>query len=467
MTRRASRLLAALLVGLSAACNDGPAAPQRGTVRISAQTSGGDPDLDGYVVILDANTNRLFPVNGSVDIKDVVPGAHVVSLEQVAENCTVNGDNKRSLIVTAGQSVDVIFDVVCVATAIAVTTHTTGVDLPTAYEVTVNGSPSVFLDANASTVVSRLQPGTHTVGLSFPFDNCSVAGGKLQTVDVLARTTTPVAFEVACVPLTRSKKIAYVVDTTINLGDQSWIELVNVDGSGAAKLTLGSSPSWSPDGTRLAYSDAHCVYNYYAASFGCGGGVNIIDPETGRLTGVTGGNVGFSPAWSPTGDAIAVVRCCDQFGAGGRLSLLGLGASPSVELAIPGVLTISHPVWSPDGQRLAFACFGDWSNWDLCIIDRNGTGFARLTNDAFFKADPAWSPDGKLIAFTRGAAVALIALADGRVTLLAEGREPSWSPDGFKLVFARDDGLFTIDSDGLALARLTPGKGQHAPVWRP
>ena len=466
-SRRRSRLAAALLVALAAACSDGPAAPQRGIVRILTQTSGGDLDLDGYVVVLDGTTRRLLLVNGSISVSDIVPGTHVASLEMVADNCTVRGDNQRSLNVTGGQSVEVTFEVVCDPTGVAVTVHTTGSDIPTNYQVAVNGGPSVFLEPNGSAVVSRLQPGTNTVGLNIPSDNCTVAGGKLKTVAITARTVTPIAFEIACVPLTRLKKIAYVVDTTVNLAQETRIETVNLDGSLAVRLAFGSSPSWSPDGTRLAYSDAHCVYYYYAAQFGCGGAVNIIDPETGHLFAVNDGAEGFSPAWSPTGDAIAVVRCCDQLGAPGRLFLIGLRGLPSVELAIPAALGIAHPVWSPDGQQLAFVCFVKDGNPDLCIINKNGSGFARLTNDLVNKADPAWSPDGKLIAFTRGPAIALIALADRRVTLLTNGREPSWSPDGFKLVFATDNGLFTIDSDGLGLARLTTGKGQHAPVWRP
>src|SRR5438046_9717106 len=112
-SRRRSRLAAALFVGLAAACSDGPAAPQRGTVRILTQTSGGDLDLDGYVVVLDGTTRRLLLINGSISVSEIVPGTHVASLEMVADNCTVRGDNQRSLNVTAGRSVEVTFEVVC------------------------------------------------------------------------------------------------------------------------------------------------------------------------------------------------------------------------------------------------------------------------------------------------------------------------------------------------------------------
>src|SRR6476646_10242561 len=50
---------------IETACSDGPtAAPRRGTILVSTQTSGGDPDLDGYNVVLDTNAVRILPVNG-------------------------------------------------------------------------------------------------------------------------------------------------------------------------------------------------------------------------------------------------------------------------------------------------------------------------------------------------------------------------------------------------------------------
>jgi TolB protein len=293
--------------------------------------------------------------------------------------------------------------------------------------------------------------------------------GGAQTVTVPAGTITPVHFEIACLPVVRLEKIAYVVDTIVGSKRESMIALVKPDGSGAVALAVGDSPAWSPDGTRLVFSEASC--GFYDAYYGsdCGGGLVMIDPETLNMASVGDGSAGFGPAWAPTGDVLAFTRCC-EYSDRTRLYLARVDGSQTIQLAIPGVIGVSNPAWSPDGLRIAFTCSIGQST-DVCVINRDGTGLLRLTNDDASEGRPAWRPDGSSIAFTKyspgsGPAIVLVTLDGGVVTRLTDGFEPAWSRDGSRLVFAGGDGLFTINVDGSHRTRLTTG-AHHAPAWRP
>ncbi len=67
-----------------------------------------------------------------------------------------------------------------------------------------------------------------------------------------------------------------------------------------------------------------------------------------------------------------------------------------ITVKIDGLTT---PSWSPDGKQLVFTGYvGGFS--DLFIVNADGSGLKRLTNDRYADLHPAWSPDGKSIAFT-------------------------------------------------------------------
>jgi TolB protein len=455
--------MAALLVLLAAACSDGLTAPtERGNIKVSVETSGGDPDEDGYEVVVPSEARRFITSQSTTVITGISAGIHTVALERVAPNCRVSGAHPLTVTVPAGQTAEIAFVIVCTATGIEVTTRTTGDDNPFGYRLAVydlvrNIQSSRPTGANGSLVVGRLQPGTHTVELQMPHDHCSVSSKHPITVEVSNLTVTPVLFEITCVPPVRLEKIAYVIDKIVDGSQESRIALVNPDGSGAAELASGNAPTWSPNGARLVFSTTQC--DYYA---GCNGGLVLADPETRNFIALSAGSRGFSPAWAPTGDVIAFIR--EQIG----MSVMKLDGSPAVSLNIPAGIRVSDPAWSPDGRRIAFRCMIATGNFDVCVIDRDGTGLVRLTSDAIDEGHPAWRPDGSKIAFTRNSGrpeIALMAADGSGVMRLTDGFDPAWSPDGSKLVFARD-GLYTINVDGSNLTRLTTGS-HHAPAWRP
>jgi TolB protein len=57
------------------------------------------------------------------------------------------------------------------------------------------------------------------------------------------------------------------------------------------------------------------------------------------------------------------------------------------------------PAWSPDGARIAFESWTN-ANWDIHVINADGTGLTRLTTQPRFDGSPRWSPDAERIAFT-------------------------------------------------------------------
>lgn len=58
-----------------------------------------------------------------------------------------------------------------------------------------------------------------------------------------------------------------------------------------------------------------------------------------------------------------------------------------------------NPVWSPDGQKIAFQSNRDGDS-EVWVMNDDGTGALQLTTDPAFDGSPTWSPDGDRIAFT-------------------------------------------------------------------
>lgn len=115
-----------------------------------------------------------------------------------------------------------------------------------------------------------------------------------------------------------------------------------------------------------------------------------------------------------------------------------------------------HPSWSPDGKKLAFHSERD-GNRDIYVMNSDGTGLQRLTEDPAADHSPAWSPDGSKIAFVSdriGRTHIWLMDSDGSdLTDLTprhnrSARWPAWSPNGETIAYIFRSSLWYMSPDG-------------------
>lgn len=142
------------------------------------------------------------------------------------------------------------------------------------------------------------------------------------------------------------------------------------------------------------------------------------------------------------------------------------------------------PVWSSDGSRIAFVS-EQYGNRDIFLINADGTGLTRLTDHAANDIHPTWSADGSKLIFSSArdglheADFDIYTMnADGTdVRRITSGPEvdtyASWSPDGSMIVTRRvidgeNNEVFAMKADGSDPVNLTNSPAYDGwPVWSP
>lgn len=136
------------------------------------------------------------------------------------------------------------------------------------------------------------------------------------------------------------------------------------------------------------------------------------------------------------------------------------------------------PTWSPNGTQIAFTSRRD-GNEEIYVMNADGSGQTNLTNHLAGDAQPAWSPDGTQIAFESlrsGPAQVFVMNTDGsgltQLTSSGSNGGANWSPDGTKIVFhSNRDGNFNIysmNADGSGQTQLTSDSSHDlGAVWSP
>jgi Tol biopolymer transport system component len=145
-----------------------------------------------------------------------------------------------------------------------------------------------------------------------------------------------------------------------------------------------------------------------------------------------------------------------------------------------GDLNITSVDWAPDDSGLVFSGIDEGGLQQVHIVNLNGTGLTRLTQEPSENVNPMWSPRGDLIAFvqfTPGAAFSQVCVMDPEggnqrqlTTDDAVHANPSWSPDGSRLIYRCDMGTphlrrLNVDTGETVLFE-PPARGMDSsPIW--
>jgi YVTN family beta-propeller protein len=240
-------------------------------------------------------------------------------------------------------------------------------------------------------------------------------------------------------------------------------------------------PAWSPDGSKIVWR--------------CGENLCIMDLTTGNyyvipIDGV-GGSCG-NPLWSPDGQWIAAV-CGTQIYIVPPVGGTAINVSQNTNGTVD-----SYPSWSPDSSKIAFDTDRHYfisgtqrlDNYEIYVADIHTLQLTRLTTNTLEDRAPVWSPDGQWIAFAAGTPIYLpggqITGFDHELTLIkpdgtAQRRVTSnlylagpfsWSPAGRRIALQSHTGaeaeIYVVDVFTGAATRLTNNTIEDTlPVWRP
>lgn len=237
-----------------------------------------------------------------------------------------------------------------------------------------------------------------------------------------------------------------------------------------------NDPAWSPNGEQVAFSsgDLECTngdgIGQWAAQ------IWVVDSNARNPRAVTksdpstGGPLDRSPSWSPDGRRLAFARFDINRGTGG-IFVVGTDGRGLRQVSEQRAIALD---WSPDGRSIAFVpgdrlVFAESAANRVDVLDIRSR---RLRTIRVTKPDDvAWSPDGRLIAVTGVHDVLILDRSlkvVRRISVDVDRRRQltgvTWAPNGRRIAYSDGSTIFTVGLDGRGVKRVVTGL---APDWRP